>query len=245
MKKSTFCILALLLLAAACNKDDLITEEVKQPPVIELDSDTGIYTIKVGRQLTIAPTYKFADDALYAWTSDGKLISSEPTLHYAWEQVQELYLKLRVDTPDGYAEEELKVDVLELAPPAISLAIPSKGLKVMRSTEYIFNPDIRNDDLDDFKMEWIRTGRSSAPTELTHSAKRNSAPTRLRSGLPTSTVRPFARSTWKWWKPCLTKYGSRHLPTRKLPRIAIRSPGAPSICAPRWNTSIIRSTAGA
>lgn len=156
MKKSTFYIFALLLFAVACNKDDLITEEVKQPPIIELDSDTGSYTVKVGRQLTIAPTYRFANNALYAWTSDGKLISSEPTLHYAWEQVQELYLKLRVDTPDGYAEEELKVEVLELAPPAISLAIPSKGLKVMRSTEYIFNPDIRNDDLDDFKIEWLR-----------------------------------------------------------------------------------------
>ncbi|MCS3085412.1 hypothetical protein NXW09_29435 [Bacteroides ovatus] len=42
-------------LLRACNKNDVITEEIKQAPIIELDSETGIYTIKVGRELTIAP----------------------------------------------------------------------------------------------------------------------------------------------------------------------------------------------
>ena len=55
--------------------------------------------------------------------------NSESILKYTWNQEQHLYIKLRVDTPEGYAEEELKVEVLELTPPTISIIIPSKGLK--------------------------------------------------------------------------------------------------------------------
>ena len=31
----------------SCNKDEVITEEVGGQPIIELDSETGIYTVKV------------------------------------------------------------------------------------------------------------------------------------------------------------------------------------------------------
>ena len=68
MKAFIFSILVLLFFITSCNKNDVITEEIKQAPIIELDSETGIYTIKVGRELTIAPTYKYANNALYAWT---------------------------------------------------------------------------------------------------------------------------------------------------------------------------------
>lgn len=143
MKAFIFSILVLLFFITSCNKNDVITEEIKQAPIIELDSETGIYTIKVGRELTIAPTYKYANNALYAWTVDGKLLSSESILKYTWNQEQHLYIKLRVDTPEGYAEEELKVEVLELTPPTISIIIPSKGLKVPQ-TRIIFYLQIFN-----------------------------------------------------------------------------------------------------
>lgn len=158
-RHSIFKILAFAILFASCNKDDVITTVTKQVPVINLDSDTGIYTIKVGRELTIAPTYENADDALYAWTSEGKLLSSEPTLKCTWDFEQDVYIKLRVDNEDGYAEEELKVEVMDLTPPLISFVIPSKGLKVMQNTEYTLAPDILHSDLDGFKIEWVRNGQ--------------------------------------------------------------------------------------
>ena len=158
MKAFIFSILVLLFFITSCNKNDVITEAIKQAPIIELDSETGIYTIKVGRELTIAPTYKYANNALYAWTVDGKLLSSESILKYTWNQEQHLYIKLRVDTPEGYAEEELKVEVLELTPPTISIIIPSKGLKVPQNTDYILSPDIQHDDLENFRIEWVRDG---------------------------------------------------------------------------------------
>ena len=149
----------LLLFFSSCNKDNVITEEVHPIPVIELDSETGIYTIKVGKELTITPNYQYAEDALFAWTIDGKLVSSQPVFKYKWDKDCEVYVNLRVDNANGYASEELKVEVKELTPPVISLMIPSQGLKVVQNTDYILTPDIQNDDLDNFSIEWLRDGK--------------------------------------------------------------------------------------
>ncbi len=146
--------LIFLLVFSACNKDNLLIEEVKLPPLIELDSETGIYTIKVGRELTISPTYQYAEDALFAWTIEGKLVGSEQKFSYIWEQEGEVYIKIRVDNRYGFSEEELKVEVNDLTPPVISLLLPSKGLKVLQNTDYTFEPDIRHDDLENFNIEW-------------------------------------------------------------------------------------------
>lgn len=51
----------------ACNKDDIIMREEAQAPVIAFDVNTGVYTAKVGREFTIAPTYEYVDRAVYAW----------------------------------------------------------------------------------------------------------------------------------------------------------------------------------
>lgn len=88
-------------------------------PEITLDSETGIYTVKVGRALTIAPTVRYAENALFSWTSDGKLLSTEPMLTYTWDEAAEVYVTFTVQNENGKAEEELKVEVLEMAPPVI------------------------------------------------------------------------------------------------------------------------------
>lgn len=158
MKKYLVPFFLCILLLASCNKDDLVTADSKQVPVIELDSENGIYSVKTGRELTISPSYKYADNALFAWTIDGKLVSTEPTLNYSWDNPGDVYVTLRVDNANGYAEEELKVEVLDLLPPAINLYIPAKGLKVQRDVEHILAPDIKNSELADFKIEWLRNG---------------------------------------------------------------------------------------
>ena len=217
MKAFIFSILVLLFFITSCNKNDVITEEIKQAPIIELDSETGIYTIKVGRELTIAPTYKYANNALYAWTVDGKLLSSESILKYTWNQEQHLYIKLRVDTPEGYAEEELKVEVLELTPPTISIIIPSKGLKVPQNTDYILSPDIQHDDLENFRIEWVRDGEIVG-TEKAY------------------TFHEKELGTYS--------YGFRHHRIHKLLRIVILLQGVLYICGLCWNISIIHSING-
>lgn len=184
MKNCIFGILAVVLAATACNRDKTITEEAKPAPVIELDSETGVYTVKVGRELTIAPSYKHVEEAVYTWTAGGKRLSDQPVLRYTWEQEQELYVTLRVETPAGKAEEELKVEVVALAPPVISLVMPERGLKVLRGTEYVFTPDIRNDDSEGFGIEWIRDGKMVC-------AEKKYAFREERTGLYTITARAY------------------------------------------------------
>lgn len=170
MKKIFSPILLCILLLASCNKDDLVTADSEQVPVIELDSETGIYYVKTGRELTISPSYKYADNALFAWTIDGKLVSTEPALIYSWDKPGDVYVTLRIDNANGYAEEELKVEVLDLLPPAINLYIPAKGLKVQKDTELVLAPDIKNSELADFRIEWVRNG-AVVSTESTYKFK--------------------------------------------------------------------------
>ena len=160
MRISIINVFIVLLFLVGCNIDDEITKDFAHEPVIELDSENGIYTIKVGKELTISPKYEYVDNALYSWTVEGKLISSAPIFKYTWDKEQELYLNLRVDTEGGCAKEELKVQVLKLTPPTISVIVPSKGLKVMQNTDYVITPDFQHDDLEDFQIEWLRDGKS-------------------------------------------------------------------------------------
>ena len=78
MHRFYYFIISACMLFTSCNKDEVITEEVGGQPIIELDSETGIYTVKVDHELTIAPTYQNVEDALFAWTIDGTLVSSGP-----------------------------------------------------------------------------------------------------------------------------------------------------------------------
>lgn len=50
------------------------------------------------------------------------------------------------------------MDVLELTPPVISLALPAEGLKVLPGVEYTFAPDIQHSDQEDFRCRWLCAG---------------------------------------------------------------------------------------
>lgn len=156
--KKLYTLFLITVFLAGCNKDGQVEIDQPMTPQITLDSEDGIYTVKVGRELTIAPTVQYAENALFSWTLDGKLLSTEPTLTHTWSEAAEVYVMFTVQNENGKAEEELKVVVLEMAPPVISLALPSKGLKVLKNTDYIFTPDIQNSDLEEFRCEWLREG---------------------------------------------------------------------------------------
>ncbi len=154
-----FTTLFLLLVLTGCNKDDVIEDITGKKPEITLDSEDGVYTVKVGRELSISPDVENADDAIYAWIADGKIIGRSPSLTVEYDEPQEIYVIFRVETLAGSAQEELKIEVLEKTPPVISLALPTQGLKVLPNTEYIFTPDIQHSDEPGFKIQWIRNGK--------------------------------------------------------------------------------------
>ena len=80
------------LLTTACNKDEVILDDRDHAPVITLDSESGVYTVKTGRELTIAPTVEYAEGATYSWIVDGKLAGSEPTYTAVFTELGEVYI---------------------------------------------------------------------------------------------------------------------------------------------------------
>ena len=110
----------IVVIASSCNIDEEITTSL--PPKIHLDSDTGIYTVKVGRELVIVPNYESAEGATYCWTIDGKVVGNEPSLSFKREECGEYYAVITVTTDAGSDSEEKRIDVVALESPIVSIA---------------------------------------------------------------------------------------------------------------------------
>jgi len=138
--KRTLLLCAVLLLAAACNRDDEIT--IDRPlPAIVLDSPTAVYTVKTGRDLHIRPSYVNAgDDATFRWTIGERIVGEEPELLFRSDEPGEVFIRIEVFTPYGRAEEELRVDVAELEIPKVSIPGVQEGLTLLLGSRYLFRP---------------------------------------------------------------------------------------------------------
>ena len=73
--------------ASSCNIDEEITASL--PPKIYRDSDSGVYTVKQGREVIIAPSYDNVEGATYSWRMDGRLIGNDASLAFMRETVGE------------------------------------------------------------------------------------------------------------------------------------------------------------
>ena len=151
----------LLALVISCNKDDVITQE-NENPLIELDSETGVYVVKVGKEVKVNPTYSNVDFAVYSWKYNGRIISDSPSLTYTFNQSGSYYVTIRVDTPKGSSEEEIRMEVNELAPPVISLVVPTGGLNVLAGREHKITPDSQNAEGAIFR--WTLNGKEVGTT---------------------------------------------------------------------------------
>ena len=149
--------LAGAILLFSCTKDDVI--EVKAAPEIEIDSETGVYTAKVGRELKIAPVYKNCGaEAIYQWKINSKTIATTPVLTYTWDVTGKYYVTIAVSTNDGHASEELLVEVVDLAKPVISLPVGDEGLTIAKNTDYVLTPEISNSNIEGFDVTWSVNG---------------------------------------------------------------------------------------
>ncbi len=117
----------LVFILLSCNKDDVITTQL--PPEIVLDNTWGIYTTKVDRPITIAPTYNNAEDAMYVWkveNYDGYIQSvTDSIFTFVASQEGSYYVSVTVTTDYGSDTEEMRIDVVEREIPTISLPAAS------------------------------------------------------------------------------------------------------------------------
>lgn len=133
--------LAALLCTTACTKEE--GESPLPPaPVITLDSPTSIYTAKTGRPIEIRPTVEHADGATFAWSLDGELLGDGPTLRFVSDRTGRYYITLTVANAGGEASAELRIDVVELAPPRLTLPGADEGFTLLCGSELVLEPTV-------------------------------------------------------------------------------------------------------
>ena len=145
-----------MVVFAGCSETDRETP-LPAPPVITLDSPTSIYTVKSGREIEICPTYENAGEATFAWRLDNELLGNGPTLTFSSEQSGRYYITLTVTNRGGRDEEELRIDVLDLTPPTISLPGADKGFTVLLGSDLALNPEVASTLETSFR--WTLDGR--------------------------------------------------------------------------------------
>lgn len=160
----SLCMVAAL--SWSCNIDDDITTTL--PPNIVLDSETGIYTVKQGREIIIAPSYESAEEATFSWTMGGEVLGTSPSLSFTGEEIGQYFITITVTTEGGSDEEEIRVDVIDLEIPTISIA-GNKNLTVAVGTEVKFNSTVRETTLET-TLEW-NVNEQSVGKESTYTFK--------------------------------------------------------------------------
>ena len=133
------------LIISSCNIDEVITTPL--PPNIILDSETGIYTVKQGREIVIAPSYESAELAEYSWTMNGEVISTTPSLRFVQEEIGEYFIIISVSNESGTDKEEIRVDVVELEIPTVTIA-GSKQQTIAVGTIITLNASVRDSSLE-------------------------------------------------------------------------------------------------
>ncbi len=150
-------LVASALLAGAttisCNKDNEIMGTTEKPQII-LDNTDGIYSVKTGHELTIEPEFKNVDNATITWTLNGDIVCRTTSWTATWPDEGKYYVTISATNSAGSASEEIRVDVVPVTPPIISLSIPENGLKVKAGTDYTLTPTIQHSDMEGFSITW-------------------------------------------------------------------------------------------
>ena len=146
MKRGLVFLLLGVLVAmfSSCNINEDITTAL--PPKIILDSENGIYTVKQGREIIITPNYESAEDATYSWVMEGQTLGSSASLSFMGETLGQHFITLTITTSGGSDSEEIRVDVVDLEIPTVSIA-SKKSLAIAIGTEVNLHATIRETSL--------------------------------------------------------------------------------------------------
>lgn len=155
--------LTAIALCTSCNKDDVIGTDLSSLPVIVLDNEYGVYTVKVNHELTIAPEFENIESASdVTWTVDGQTVGHGLALTQVWKNIGEYYVDITATNRYGSVKEEIRVDVVELTPPVISLNIPEAGFQIEAGKEFSFKPYISSaKDCGELTVLWSVDGQNA------------------------------------------------------------------------------------
>lgn len=149
-------LVLLICIIASCNKDDVIEGTLK--PEIILDHPSGVYEVKIDRELTIAPEFRNLGDGSVKWMEEGVTLSTDPVFTASWSEEGQHFITVLAIGEGGTASEEIRVDVVALQAPLISLPFEGDVLTVLAGTECHIQPEFSGDEDDDFKVSWTVNG---------------------------------------------------------------------------------------
>ncbi|MDE7126262.1 MAG: hypothetical protein K2O12_07305, partial [Muribaculaceae bacterium] len=92
------------------------------------------------------------------WLMDGEIVCVGQQWTARWNELGEFYATIVASNRAGSVSEEIRIDVLKLTPPEISLQLPEDGLRLLPDTDYLIAPDFRHDQLPGFAVEWYING---------------------------------------------------------------------------------------
>ncbi|WP_421921132.1 PKD-like domain-containing protein [Marinifilum sp.] len=150
----------MVLCLHSCSDDDDV--EILAP-TIGLEGDSVSFKVKIGKTLNISPFYKFAEDAVFAWKIDGKIVSTSPTLEYEAEELGDKFLTLDVVNSVGSAFLEMKIAVVDLVLPQISINIPKNGFTIVKGSNLDLKPNVENGDQSTYS--WTIDGQEKATSK--------------------------------------------------------------------------------
>lgn len=116
-----------LLGAWSCSESDEHLPELPLPTISFTGYEEGAYSIKAGKSLEIIPVVTNAENPFYVWKMDGKTLSNELTYIFVSKVAGDYLLTFQLTSDNGYAEEDIKVKVLEKTPPEISMPVDNEG----------------------------------------------------------------------------------------------------------------------
>lgn len=158
-------IVTMIIALVSCNTDNDLNSNGTKPTILP-DSEYGIYTVKVGNELLIEPTFKDLGSGTVRWIIDGETVHTGLSWSHIWDKEGIYYVTIEAENSAGKTTSEIRVDVVDLTPPIISLMIPEGGIFLLPDQEYTFSPSIQHNSPDDgFTIRWYVNGQEKAQTE--------------------------------------------------------------------------------
>lgn len=137
--KSLISLLFTLLFFSSCNFSETIVSEA---PKIVLDSESGIYTTKQGKCIVISPKYENAENARFSWSINDSIVSTQSDYEFCSDKLGETYIVIKVETESGSDQEEIRIDVVELEIPRVSLIGANNGFVLSLGEDTTFHASV-------------------------------------------------------------------------------------------------------
>ncbi len=102
----------------SCEKDDTIEIDTNE---ISITFDDEEFYTKQGESLTFSPKVENADNPVFSWTIDGRIVSTEPVYTFTGDIIGETYLTFNVLAKNGRASKEIMITVTDRDLPIIKM----------------------------------------------------------------------------------------------------------------------------